>query len=75
MAGMTTPPSDSRVVEAKQGTVTQRTVKHLAVTNDPRTNSAVVYAVCSDDTFWLGRDGEDWIQLQGIPGTRGRVDK
>lgn len=56
-------------------TAATRTVKQLAVTNDPRTNSAVVYAVCSDDTLWVGRDGEDWLQLQGIPGTRGRVEK
>lgn len=49
-----------------------RTIRHVAVTTDPRNAVVVIVAVLDDSSVWCSQGSDDWVELQGVPGTQAR---
>ncbi len=49
-----------------------RNIRHVAVTTDPRSSTVVIVAVLDDASVWCTQGTEDWVELQGVPGTQVR---
>lgn len=49
-----------------------RTIRHVAVTTDPRSSLVVIVTVLDDNSVWCTQGAEDWVELQGVPGTEVR---
>ena len=50
-----------------------RKIRHVAVTTDPRKHSMVIVAVLDDGSVWCTQGDDDWVELQGVPGTEKRA--
>ncbi len=51
-----------------------RTIRHIAVTTDPRQSMVVIVAVLDDNAVWCSQGSDDWVELQGVPGTQIRSE-
>ncbi len=49
-----------------------RKIRHIAVTTDPRQSMVVIVSVLDDDSVWCSQGSDDWVELQGVPGTQVR---
>ena len=49
-----------------------KTIRHIAVTTDPRNSTVVIVAVLDDASVWCTQGVDDWVELQGVPGTQVR---
>lgn len=49
-----------------------RTIRHVAVTTDPRNSTVVIVSVLDDGSVWCTQGVDDWVELQGVPGTQKR---
>ena len=47
-------------------------IRHVAVTTDPRQSTVVIVSVLDDDSVWCSQGSDDWVELQGVPGTQAR---
>lgn len=52
-----------------------RKIRHIAVTTDPRNSTVVIVAVLDDNSVWCTQGQEDWVELQGVPGTEVRASQ
>lgn len=49
-----------------------RKIRHIAVTTDPRNSVVVIVSVLDDGSVWCTQGTDDWVELQGVPGTQVR---
>jgi hypothetical protein len=49
-----------------------RSIRHIAVTTDPRNSTVVIVSVLDDGSVWCTQGTDDWVELQGVPGTQVR---
>lgn len=57
---------------AEQGEKKFRSIRHIALTTDPRNSTVVIVAVLDSGSVWCTQGTDDWVELQGVPGTQVR---
>ena len=62
------PVGQEQVQEEKE----YKKIRHIAVTTDPRNSTVVIVGVLDDASVWCTQGVDDWVELQGVPGTQVR---